>query len=168
MAALEKLEFAKLGPCRFIGKTAYAPPGSGEVFGAMWCNSEAVFEAIGRLSGYETDETHSIALMTWDKYTKENPMMGYTVGKFMKPGTPVPEGLDFFDLPETFVAKGWVKGEFDDMISSAEPLTAEAVKQQDKYTLTWVFMAEVYTSETIPEEGINSTMGYYIACKENE
>jgi len=168
MAELKKLEFAKLGPCRFVGKSVYAPPGSGEIFGAMWCDSGPVFEAIGKLSEYATNEAHNIALLTWDRYTKENPMMGYTIGKFMKAGTPVPEGLDFIDLPETFVAKGWVKGEFDDMISSAEALTAKAVEKQDKYTLTWAFMAEVYTDETIPEEGVSSAMGYYITCKENE
>ena len=168
MAVLEKIEFAKLGPCRFIGKSVYAPPGSGEIYGALWGNSEAVFEAIGQLSKYATDEVHNVALMTWDRYTEADPIMGYTVGKFMKADTPVPDGLDYIDLPEAHIAKGWVKGEFDDMIASAEPLTSEAAKQNDKYTLTWQFMAEVYTDETIPEEGVSSVMGYYIACKANE
>jgi effector-binding domain-containing protein len=168
MAILEKIEFGELGPCRFIGKSVYAPPGSGELFGALWGNSEGIFEAIDKLKDYFTEEVHNVALLTWDRYTEENKVMGYTVGRFMKAGAPVPEGLDFIDLPGGFVAKGWVKGEFDDMIQNAEALTAEAAKQQDKYELTWKFMAEVYTDETIPEDGVSSVLGYYIACKEKE
>ena len=166
MAILEKIEFAKLGPCRFIGKSVYAPPGSGELYGALWANSETVFESIDKLNEYATDEVHNVALLSWDKYTEQDKLMGYTVGRFMKADTPVPEGMDFIDLPETVIAKGWVKGEFEDMINSAEPLTSKAVEQQDKYELTWKFMAEVYTKETIPEEGVSSVLGYYIACKE--
>ena len=168
MAILEKIEFAKLDSCRFIGKSVYAPPGSGELYGALWTNSEEVFEAIGKLKEYATDEIHNVALLSWDKYTEQDKLMGYTVGRFMKAGTPVPEGLDFIDLPETFIAKGWVKGEFDDMIKNAEPLTSQAVENQDKYELTWKFMAEVYTEETIPEDGVSSVLGYYITCKEKK
>ena len=167
MATLEKIEFAKLDSCRFIGKSVYAPPFSEEI-GASWANSEAVFEAIDKLKEYATDEKHNVALLTWDRYTEQDKLMGYTVGRFMKADTPVPEGLDFIDLPETFIAKGWVKGEFEDMIGSAAPLTSEAAEKQDKYELTWKFMAEVYTEETIPEDGVSSVMGYYIACNEKK
>ena len=168
MAALEKIEFAKLDSCRFIGKSVYAPPGSGELYGALWANSEEVFEAIDKLNEYATDEVHNVALLSWDRYTEQDKLMGYTVGRFMKANTPVPEGLDYIDLPETFITKGWVKGEFEDMIKTAEPLTSQAVEQQDKYELTWKFMAEVYTEETIPEDGANSVLGYYITCKEKK
>ena len=67
--------------------------------------------------------------------------MGYTIGRFMKAGTPTPKGLNFIDLPEIFIAKGWVKGEFEYMIQAAEPLTFKAVETQDKYEFTWKFMA---------------------------
>ena len=165
MAALEKIEFAKLGPCRFVGKSVYCQPFSAEPIGALWAGSEAVFEAIDRLNEYATDEVHNAALITGNG---QDNLMRYTIGRFMKTDTPVPEGLDSVDLSETFVAKGWIKGEFNDMVQSADSLTATAAKQQDKYSLTWTFMAEIYTDETIPEDGVSSVLGYYIACKENE
>ena len=167
MAILEKIEFAKLDSCRFIGKSIYVPPFSEDI-GALWASSETVFEAIDKLKEYATDEIHNVALLTWDKYTEQDKLMGYTVGRFMKAGTPVPEGLDFIDLSETFIAKGWVKGEFEDMIQTAEPLTSKAAEKHDNYKLTWRFMAEVYTKETIPEDGISSVLGYYIACEEKK
>ena len=71
MATLEKIEFAKLDSCRFIGKSVYAPPGSGELYGALWANSETVFEAIDKLHEYATDEVHNVALLSWDRYTEE-------------------------------------------------------------------------------------------------
>ena len=168
MAILEKIEFAKLDSCRFIGKSVYAPPFSGEVFGGLWAKSEDVFHAIDKLKEYATGEVHNVALLTWDKYTEQDKLMGYTIGRFMRADTPVPEGLDFIDLPETFIAKGWVKGEFEDMIQTAESLTSGAVEKQDKYELTWNFMAEVYTEETIPKDGASSVLGYYIACKKKK
>jgi len=166
MATLEKIEFGKLGPCRFIGKSVYCSPGPNELLGALWANSEAVFEAIDKLKEYASNEVHNAALLTWDRYEKEK-LMRYTVGRFMKADTPVPEGLDFIDLSDGFVAKGWIKGEFNDMIENANSLTEEAAKSHGKYALTWTFMAEIYTNNTIPEDGVNSTMGYYISCKEN-
>ena len=54
---------------------------------------------------------------------------------------------------------------------NGERLTSEAINQQAKYVPNWdesSFMAEVYTDETIPEDGVCSAMGYYIACKEKE
>ena len=166
MAILKKLEFMKLNACRFIGKSVYATPGSSEI-GGLWGDCEKIFMAIDHLKEYATDEIHNAALITWDKYEEQNKLMGYTIGKFMKMDTPVPEGLDFIDLPDTFVAKGWIEGEFDDVISNAEALTKEAAKKQNEYTLTsWEFMAEVYTKEPTPEDGENYVLGYYIACKE--
>ena len=171
MAILEKIEFEKIGPCRFIGKSIYARAGSeysGHLFGALWAMSGGIFEAIDGLKEYATAEMENAALLTWDKYDDQKQLMGYTVGRFMKADTPVPEGLDFIDIPDISVAKGWVKGEFDDMIQNAEGLTSEAIEQQDKYVPTWLFMAEIYTKDTVLEAGVNSVLGYYIACKEKE
>ena len=92
--------------------------------------------------------------------------MHYTVGRFMMPDTPVPDGMDFFDIPEIIIAKGWLSGKFDDMISSAEGLTAEAIAKQEKYVGTWEVTAEVYTNETVTDENVISVLGYYIGCKE--
>ena len=168
MATLEKIEFEEFGPYRFIGRSVYARPWSGDIFGGMWCNSGHIFEALDKLSDYETTENDKVALLTWDKYSEEKPMMGYTVGRFMKAETPVPQGLDYFDIPLVIVAKGSMKGIFCEMIQNQCTLTHNAIKEQTKYSLAECkdyFEAEVYTKDTIPEDGVESTMKYYISCK---
>lgn len=170
MVILEKIEFKPFGPYRFIGKSVYARAGaefSGQIFGNLWENSKWIFEKLDCLSEYTTDETHNVAFITGDKYDEEKKLLGYTVGRFMKADTPVPYGMDYFNIPSMFVAKGWVRGEFEDMIANAERLTAEAIKEQTKYIGTWEICAEVYTKDTIPVNNVKSVLGYYIGCKEN-
>lgn len=165
MAELEKFEIAEFGPFSFIGKTVYAPPGSGEVFGNLWANSEEIFNALNSLAEYATEECSDVAYIHW---SGEKQLLGYTVGRFMKAGTPVPEGFDSVDIPEQFVAKSLVSGEFDDMVMQAPGITEAAIKGQNEYEIAWndAFIgAEVYPEENIPESGVNSVFAYYIPCK---
>jgi len=169
MAVLDKIEFEKFGPYRFIGKSVYARAGanySGYIFGGLWQNSSWVFNELDKLKDYTTKEIHNVALLSGDKYDERKKLMGYTIGRFMKSDTPVPDGMDFFDIPEIIIAKGWLSGKFDDMIGSAEGLTAEAISKQEKYAGTWEVTAEVYTNETVTDEDVSSVLGYYIGCKE--
>jgi len=168
-ATLENFEITKLNACRFVGKSVYARGGSGQIFGGLWGNSSEIFDTINNLKEYATDEIHNVGLMSWDKYDDEKKLMGYTVGRFMKADIPVPTDLDYFNLPDMLVAKGWVKGEFMDMIGNAERLTFDALNQQKKYIPAWdqpAFMAEVYTKDTIPTPGINSVLGFYVIFQE--
>ena len=103
MAILEKLEFEQFGPYRFIGKSVYARIGSessGEIFGNLWNMKKCIFEKIDRLADFATAEVNDVALLTGDKYDDEKQLLGYTIGRFMKPDTPVPDKLDFFDIPD--------------------------------------------------------------------
>lgn len=165
MAKLEKFEISEFGPYRFIGKTVYAAPGSGEIFGELWGNSKEIFVTLTRLSEYASDETCNVAYMNWN--TEKN-LLGYTVGRFMRPDTPVPDGLDSVEIPNQFVAKSLVSGEFDDMIGKAPELTERAIKEQDEFDIAWdekFIGAEVYPKENIPAAGVDSVLAYYIPCK---
>ena len=174
MATLEKIEFEKFGPYKFIGKSVYArsgPENSGYIFGGLWCSYDKVSNELEKLSAYATNENDAVAFLSLDKYDEQKKLLGYTIGKFMKADTPVPKGLDFFDIPEMVVAKVLIKGEFNDMIASACNLTHEAIKRQAKYTTNCennnvYFEAEVYTKDTVPEDGAVSVMAYYVSCKE--
>lgn len=168
MAILKKLEFEAFGPYRFVGKSVYARSGSkysGAIFGGLWGASEPIFEQLDQLSGYVAGERDKAALLTADKYDEEKCLLGYTVGRFMKPGTPVPEGLDYFDIPEMIVAKGLVAGEFDDMVDNAHRLVEEEIARQGEYIPTYQVLAEVYTKDTIAKGGVHSVFGYYIGCR---
>ena len=169
MAKLEKLEFERFGPYKFIGKSVYARTGSknsGQIFGNLWSMKKWIFEKIDRLADFATSEVNNVALLTGDKYDEEKRLLGYTVGRFMKPDTPVPDEMDFFDIPDMYVAKGWISGKFDYIISNADRLTREAIKQQNKHIEFCNFCAEVYTEDTIPKENSISVLGYYIGYRE--
>jgi hypothetical protein len=176
MATLEKIEFAKIEACRFIGKSVYArsgPQNSGYIFGGMWCNSDFIFKKLDELSEYATSETYPMALLTFDKYDEAKKLLGYTVGRFMKAGTPVPEDLDYFDYPEMIIAKVSIKGKFHDTISNSYRIADEAIKSQFEYMRICegckkecdlcFFEVEVYF--TPPDESDDYVLGYYIPCK---
>ena len=52
MAKMERFEIKEFGAFKFIGKTVYAPPGSGEIFGSLWGNSKEIFETLDSLAQY--------------------------------------------------------------------------------------------------------------------
>jgi hypothetical protein len=179
MATLEKLEFTPFGPCRFIGKSVYArcgPQWSGPIFGALWANSAGIFAQLDPLPVWAPGKANHYALLTADKYDEPKQLLGYTVGRFMEAGTPVPDGLDHFDIPAVTAAIGWIRGKFWDMIGNAHRLTAEAIQRQNQYAIISGCLepgaanAEVYAPETVPEDHVESAMGYMFLCqkKENE
>ena len=172
MATLDKIEFEEFGPYRFMGKSVYARVGGmlpsfdkNSIFGDLCRNSAWIFNELENLKEYATDEIHRVALLTWERYDEKNKLLGYTVGKFMKANTPIPDGMDYIDIPATYIAKGWFSGETDDVNDNCERLIKEAIVQQEKYTAeSWRFMAEVYKNETLTGPYEYSDYGYYIAC----
>jgi hypothetical protein len=94
--------------------------------------------------------------------------MWYTIGFFMKPGTPVPNGYDFRDIPAVYVAEGHMRGEFWDMVFSQHRLLQDAICAQSEYVFSSpAFAAEVYLPETDADKDGVSRMKYYISCELN-
>jgi effector-binding domain-containing protein len=172
MATINKIEFEQFGPYRFMGKSVYARAGGmlasfdkNSIFGDLLKNSNWIFDELEKLNEYATDENHRVALLTWEKYDEKNKLLGYTVGKFMKAGTPVPDGMDYIDIPAAYVAKGWFSGESDDVNNNCDRLIGEAIAQQDEYIgESWRWSAEVYINDTVTGTYKYSDYVYYIAC----
>ena len=172
---LDKFEITQFGPYRFIGKSVYARAGGfcvttkqSDIFGGLWKNSAWIFEALDNLKEYATDEVHNAALLTWEKFDEKSKLLGYTVGRFMKADTPVPEGMDYFDIPATFVGKGWVKAEPTDNTSflKTDELTEKAITQQNYNATSWKWSAEVYPAKkSAPDENGGLRYGTYINCE---
>lgn len=165
MAKLEKFEITEFGPFRFIGKTVYAPPGSGEAFGDLWSASKEIFDTLDRLAEFATEETCNVAYLNWKS---DQNYLGYTVGRFMKADTPVPDGFQSIEIPKQFVGKSFLSGEFDDMVSKAPEITEAAINGQNEYGIAWdesFIGAEVYPKENIAKSGVESVFSYYIPCK---
>ena len=163
MGKMLKFEIVKFGPYKFVGKSVYARAGmacghDASFAGYLWDNSDWIFEELDKLKDYATDEFPGAAFLTWEKYCDKTKLLGYTVGRFMKSDTPIPdlphgtEGLDYFDIPETFVAKGW----FDEETGNEEALVKNAIEEQGEY----VARSDKFMVETGPEDG----HCYYIAC----
>jgi len=160
---LEKFEVVKCGPFRFIGKTMYARAGkSGDLCGALFHGyGDWVFKTLDGMKEYATEDIYNAALVAWDKYDEKNKLMSYTIGRFMKADTPVPEDMDYFDIPEGYVAKG-LTNQGDDR--KAYELVREEVKRQGKYVAaSWIWSAEIFWKSI--EDG-KFNMGVYIACEE--
>jgi len=96
----------------------------------------------------------------WDKYEEKNQLQGYIIGKFMEADTPVLDGMDYFDIPEGYVAKGWggfVEGEVKDILRNSEEY-ADA---------SWFWGGEVFADfEARADDGScdNTKTGYFISC----
>lgn len=170
MAKLEKFEIVKSGPYRFIGKSVYVRndwenprSATGEIVQGVWRAKEWVFQTLDAMTEYITDMPYGGGLYIWDKYEERSKLTGYIIGKFMKAGTPVPDGLDYFDIPEGYIAKGWggyVEGEVKAMLRNAEEY-ADA---------SWLWGGEVFNDYTSLGNGVNvdGLSGYFIACKLKE
>lgn len=164
---LEKVEFIPFGPCRMIGKSVCAKPASGDIFGALW-GDRSISEALDAIADQAYDE--NLAGYMTMAGTQDDPMLWYTVGRFMKPGTPVPDGFKHYDIPETIVCSTLVKGKFDDMIDMIDGMTMDAIFGQKEYVAKYpdgYFFAEIYTPNTIPDEHRVSELGYIVACERN-
>lgn len=178
-ATSEAIRFVPFGPYRFIGKSVYARSGasdcdrgSGDLFGALWKQSDWIFEELDGLKEYASDEPHNAALMTWDAYTPEDKhfygitvgktqLLGYCVGRFMKRDAPVPAGFDYIDIPAGVIAKGWTKGKSSD--DALDGMIRDAIERTENYRqASWRFMAEIYPK---PDESGVPSFGYYMSCE---
>ena len=144
-------EIVKFGPYRFIGKSVYFGNKKGlaefGIFDYMWNNRDWVWNELDGIMEYNSDEPHNAALVTWDRYDDKNQLLGYSVGRFMRADTPVPDGLDYIDIPETQLAKGWWREESDKgkWFAYKDGLLQEEINQTGAYkSAPWIFMAEAH------------------------
>ena len=97
----EIFEYLKLGNLRFIGIDAWR---TGEDWDALWARSNEFMPTLDELmTEYGVDITDNCAMMhhNGNEVDTEN---HYLAGRFYKPGTPVPSGYDYFDIPTKHAA----------------------------------------------------------------
>jgi len=176
---LKNFQIVKFGPYRFIGKSVYARAFfdvySERMFDYLVANSEGIFERLDGLNEYATNENHNFGLQTWEWFNNEgkqhydivcgkSELLGYTVGRFMRAGTPVPDGMNYFDIPEMFVAQGWSSR--IDTSENIENLTLKAIDQQTEFRrASHKFIADVLSPDITTNGSGRSVIGYYCACE---
>ena len=172
-----KFEIVKFGPYRFIGKSIYIGNTKGleefNVFDYMWDRKNWIFNELDGITEYISDEPYNAALVTWDRYDEKNQLLGYSVGRFFKADTPVPEGLDYIDIPEMHVGKAWWRAENADgrrggpknlgkWFAYNDGLVSEEINRTGKYKSHWLYMAEVHP--ILPVDDGLPLIGTYIPC----
>ena len=174
---LDKFEIVKMDACRFIGQSVYAraffDPWGEKMFDYLVATSQDIFKRLDELSEYATEETNNFGLLTWEFHNGENQsyydmtlskseLQGYTVGRFMKPNTPVPDGMRYFDIPEIYVARAWVTGKD---LESAERLCLEAIEKQADYSYaSWIFQGDILSKDIAPIGSTRNILGHFSAC----
>jgi len=74
----------------------------------------------------------------------------------MKANTPVPDDMDYFDIPEGYIAKGW-GGYFEDEIKAK-------LNESDEYSnASWLWSAEAFRDFETLGNG-KYAEGYFICC----
>ena len=174
-ASLDKFEIVEqFGPYRFIGASVYVAiesRESGIVINALWENSEWIFEALDQLEEYATDEKNHFAFITYEKYDEKTGLMGYTIGRFMKANTPVPKGMNYFDIEEMAVGKGWISVAKDCMGLSdkSHGPTMEAIKKACYIDTSYIWSADAYPpgypQNPVPDKNGVFYFGTYTGCK---
>ena len=162
---LERFEIAKCGPYRFIGKSFYGRMGKCNEFCAAALKLDWVFNAIDELKEYATEDIYDAALVHWDKWDEKNKLMGYTVGRFMKADTPVPEDMDYVDIAETLVAKYFIRGGNENI--AIDMLRAEFMQQGIYKDALWKFEGEIFTNREARKnnETSDDIYGAYLPCE---
>jgi len=159
-------EIVKFGPYRFIGKSVYFGNKKGlaefGIFDYMWGNRDWVWGELESIAEYNSDEPHNAALVTWDRYDDKNQLLGYSVGRFMRADTPVPDGLDYIDIPVTELAKGWWRENSDEgkWFVHGDAYVNEEINRTGLYRPGWEFMANVHP---VAADGL-PLVGAYIPC----
>ena len=168
----EYFEIIKHDGYRFIGKSAYASLNkfSDIIIDATWKCKEWIKTELDKLSEYNSDDTNFAGLITWELYSggrKEydtgmvfrNELRGYCVGKYMKPGCPVPKEMDYVDIPPGYVGK-WF-GNYDGEDDTPEFHVREKIEETGFFEPTsWIWMADVRPE---PKDG-KQLEGYYVSC----
>jgi len=159
---MEKFEIVKCGPYRFIGKVVYYRNDWGREGNqtdvlqcSVWAEKKWVFNTLDAMTEYHTDMPYGSGLYMWDRYDERSQLQGFIAGKFMKAETPVPQGMDYFDIPEGYIAKGW--GGY------CENELYAKLNESNEYIRSGFWNSEVYPNFESLGKG-DYAAGYFTCC----
>jgi hypothetical protein len=145
------------------GNPYIQPP---HVQGQLWKAKNWIFDTLDKMTEYITDMPYAASLYTWERYDEKNQLIGYIIGKFMKADTPVPDGMDYYDIPEGYIAKGWKECSKGEPIVFCEDALKEAIGNSGEYNEAgYIWNGDVFSDpEMITVDGFCGVSGYFICC----
>jgi len=161
----KRFEIRKHSAYRFIGCSVYCRFNWGhphhpiiDIISSAWKAKEWVYSTLDAMTEYQTDMPYGSGLYIMDRYedTPGREMQGYIIGKFMKADTPVPDGMDWIEVPAGHFALGW---------NCEENYVYEATREAGYTPMTWFIHGEIYPKK-IETEYPNHTDygGYLVEC----
>jgi len=181
----DNFEIKKCGPYRFIGKSVYTrafdKKGSPEILRSFRKQCNWVFETLDTMKEFASDEVNNSAIQHWELFRQPHETMthwpgqllfgggelyGYTIGRFMKADTPVPDDMDYIDIAEMYIAKGWnAVVPCDDIGEPDEGPMLEEIEKTEFQAASWLFAADIF-----PFVASNGTLtrGTYMACSKKK
>ena len=176
---LESIRYIDLPATRFIGKEVkvdHLPPEErGDKYGEMNRRRGEFMPTLDALlPEHGVEVANACALMHFNNRACDEPgnTMHYIVGKFFKAGTPVPDGFDHWDMPETTIAFSVLHGEIKNIFAPGNPANALHLTIQkfmaDGYEIMYpanYLEVEVHLGDTIPEDGVATNVGYILAVR---
>ena len=168
---MESLTYLQLPNLRFIGKDVIAKgKNAGDKYGEMWAKSAEFMPVLADMNEYLFEGINDPCALMHHNNQTANKQMHYVVGRFMKSGTPVPEGFDYYDIPKSMAGFAVFSGEFTEMIDGIYVATRDKILSEG-YGIPYpegYYHAEVYLKENIPVAGVVSKMAYLFSCKAAE
>jgi len=159
---MERFEIVKHEPYRFIGKSVYFRNDWGNdgaqtdaLSQSAWAAKKWIFNTLDAMEEYHVDMPYGCGLYMWDRYDDRSQLQGYIIGKFMKADTPVPAGMDYFDIDEGYIAKGW--GGYVENEVRAE------LKKSNYKNASYLYSVEAFPDFESLGKG-KYACGYFIAC----
>jgi len=170
---MEKFEITKNEPCRFIGKVVFVRNDWSNphiepthVQGQLWRAKDWIFDTLDKMTDYAVDMPYAASLYTWERYDEKNKLIGYILGRFMKANCPVPDGMDYYDIPEGYIAKGWKECPAGEPYVWCEDMVKEAVRNSGDYNdASYIWGGDVFSDpKMLTVDGHKGISGYFICC----
>ena len=175
---LESFEIVKFGPYRFIGRSVYFWAwGPKYHMRSAWEHSDSVFKTLDEMKEYASDDTRNVGFGHWEMFDLgdarqhfknemffgKTELLGYTVGRFMKPDTPVPAGMNYIDIFEIHAAKVFWKEQPGWGLGTPSVAMFDAINGTDDYKpASYLFEADIYP---VPDANGVLIYGAYMGVK---
>jgi len=170
---VEKFEVVKNETYRFIGKAVFVrndwnnphvEPTHYHL--QIWRAKDWIFDTLDNMTEYATDMPYAASLYTWERYDDKNQLVGYILGKFMKANCPVPKGMDYYDIPEGYIAKGWKECPVGEPYVWCEDAVKDALRNSNEYNdASNIWGGDVFSDPAmLTVDGHKGISGYFICC----
>ena len=170
MAELVQFQVLKLPSCRIMGRALRVDPKQANPIPAFWedCFQQDIFSKLEKMEGLYQEILLDAgdAYLSWTGELEEDGSFTCMAGMLMRPGTPVPEGFDFRDLPGCRAAMGQIKGTIPEVYAQEMDLL---LPEMEKLGLVpGSFSMEVYACPrfTTPDPADGTViLDYYVQIK---